>query len=259
MIKMKKINIILLIMLSLVLPVVLAGLSDEDIRFVAIQNEPLDVKEQCFNNNTYCSATSECNITVKNPTQTILVNNQIMTNQNSFHNYTLNIANTTSVGVYESTIICIDGTDKGYDTFNFKITSDGTLQSIAKSVMYIALLFIVVILFLICVYFTFNLDGKNIYDVGGEVLKVNIMKYVKFGLFFVSYLFFIFITYLCWLISDQYIGAASWFTMIFDNLHFFAWVFLFPIFFFGCILTIIKAFLDMQIYEAAKRGIPPRP
>lgn len=145
---MKKINIIILVTICLVLPTVLAGLSDDDVRFIGTQDQELDIKEQCFNNNSYCSSSGVCNITIKNPEQVILVNNMLMTNQNSFHNYTINSANTSTFGIYEATVVCADGTNKGYDTFFFKISPTGFVSK-PEYVTGLGVLLIGLLLFLI--------------------------------------------------------------------------------------------------------------
>ena len=61
----------------------------------------------------YCSPTSECNITIESPYGDILINNEKMTNQIAFHNYTLNSSFTNESGKYTRTIACIDGSKNG--------------------------------------------------------------------------------------------------------------------------------------------------
>lgn len=96
-----------------------------DNRFIGTQGETLDLKENCFNNNTYCSSLASCNLTVFAPDQRLLVNNQPMQNQLAYHNYTLTGVQTLDLGVYEATVNCIDNSLTGRETFNFLISTNG--------------------------------------------------------------------------------------------------------------------------------------
>lgn len=118
----KKIVLILTLIL-LALPIVNATV--DDIRFYGEQSQTLNLKEQCFNDGTYCSGASTCNITIYEPDMNLLINNQLMTNKGSHHNYTLNSSSTSILGVYEATAMCEDGTEANFDTFYYQITFTG--------------------------------------------------------------------------------------------------------------------------------------
>lgn len=87
-------------------------------------NSEVDLKIPCVkNDNSQCSASAVCNITISYPNNTIYVNNEVMTNSNVYFNYTLTNANTS--GEYPTVIYCVDGTDYGYSFFSFKLNQSG--------------------------------------------------------------------------------------------------------------------------------------
>jgi len=88
------------------------------------QNEPIDLKIQCIINGTYCSAAANCNTTILYPNGNLLVNNKAMTNQISFHNYTLPSSST--LGSYFCSVTCCNNSLCGTGTdCDFKITPTG--------------------------------------------------------------------------------------------------------------------------------------
>ncbi len=140
-----------------VLPMVNA---QEEPRFIAQQSVILDFKDQCFNNGTFCSSVSLCNATIYNPNTTVLVNNQPMTNQVSFHNFTLTAVETRALGSYQATVICKDGSVEGADTFFFEITPTGRVFSQAQGLTSFAILGAVLALAFLFMILGFKL-GNN--------------------------------------------------------------------------------------------------
>ncbi len=96
-------------------------------------NQELDLKRPCFNNGTWCSTSAVCNVTVFYPDDSVLVNNQLMTNQISFHNFTITNTDINKIGIYSTSITCTDtGGDlagNGFETFTFEVTGDGLKSS----------------------------------------------------------------------------------------------------------------------------------
>ncbi len=117
-------SIFILILLALVMPLVIA----EEVITIPF-NQEYDLKRQCFNNGTYCSSATVCNLTVNYPSGVNLVNNVLMTNQISFYNYTFPAVNISQFGRHISSVTCVDtGGDihgNGFDTFIIEVTGDG--------------------------------------------------------------------------------------------------------------------------------------
>jgi hypothetical protein len=89
------------------------------------QNTPTDLKIQCIINGTFCSGSATCNVSVTNPDGSLLINNQGMTNQGSFHNYTL--PDTATLGDYLCSATCCDGSYCGTGTdCDYMITTTGS-------------------------------------------------------------------------------------------------------------------------------------
>lgn len=83
----------------------------------------INFKLPCYNNGSYCSATAECYFTLAYPNSTILVDNQTMTNGGAYHSYT--IPDSSVVGTYAGSVVCLDSGYTGYSTFEIDITPEG--------------------------------------------------------------------------------------------------------------------------------------
>lgn len=113
-------NIILVgILILLVIPLVASQLTFQ-------QGAEADVKVPCINNGSYCSDTSVCNLTIVRPDGIILIDNEIMTFNTSYHNYTLLDSQTRTLGTHPSSVVCLDGSLRGASTFEIAITPSGT-------------------------------------------------------------------------------------------------------------------------------------
>ena len=86
------------------------------------QGESIDLKIPCANDGLPCSSVSTCNITINYPDGSNMVNNKLMTNNGTYHNYTL--PSSSVVGEYQTTVFCIDGADAGYKSFSIYVLND---------------------------------------------------------------------------------------------------------------------------------------
>jgi hypothetical protein len=84
-----------------------------------------DFKRPCFNNGSFCSAAATCNITMLYPGGAILKDNQLMTNQGSYHNITIVGSENDRLGIHRFIISCTDGKLSGEETGDIDITADG--------------------------------------------------------------------------------------------------------------------------------------
>jgi len=109
--------------------------------------EDAELKLACFDiDDNLCSSTVSCNITVFYPNMSVLVDNKRMTNQLTFHNYTIPSIQTR--GEYNAVVSCEKGgSTYGYSSFNFIVTgmpmtNQGTVAaSILLSLIGLAFLF----------------------------------------------------------------------------------------------------------------------
>jgi hypothetical protein len=107
----------------LVAVVLLCSLAFADASLFYKNGEVADIKVPCINNNTYCSPTSTCNITINYPNGSSYILNQEMTNSIVYFNYTL--PDTTLNGEYNTIVYCNDGSQNGYSLFSFMINNYG--------------------------------------------------------------------------------------------------------------------------------------
>ena len=86
----------------------------------------VDLTIQCEINETVCSNSATCNITVIRPDTSILINNLVMTNKGSgVFNYTLPKGSTWTNGRYASNVVCSDSGVNPNVSFWFDITPSG--------------------------------------------------------------------------------------------------------------------------------------
>ena len=112
--------------LIILMCIILIAMPLASAQMVFHQGQNADIKIPCLNStNSYCSNTAKCYLTVLYPNSSLLVNNIQMTNQGSFHNYTISNSSTKIIGEYSGTAQCNDAGGSGYSTFIFYITRDG--------------------------------------------------------------------------------------------------------------------------------------
>jgi len=221
------------------------------------QNQVLDYKIYCFDeDDNYCNNATICKITIFYPNSTVLINNQNMTWNPSYFHYTLNESQTNILGEYSGNAQC-NGTTGGYTSFNYWITYSGTKLTISHSLVYIMGWVIMIVIFIVCLIGAFAIKGDNEFDVGGEILKVNMNKYIKLGLAYLSYLLFVFVIFFSWQITLNFLFLnfiADILRMFFMILMYLA----FPLFLLTVVVSLMKWFLDMKLQKLAERGLPKR-
>jgi len=200
-------TIVLVLIVIAILPIVLADGDVEEnlIPEIYQQGTSVDIRESCTNAGSFCSGNATCNITIFSPHNFLLINNQPMTNQNSYHNYTLNTSQTTELGQYRYNILCVDGGDKGIDSFIMEITPSGTQPSTAQGMIYVIVLAISAIMFGVVLWIATGMDGENKFNEKGIVTLINIKKYVKFGLYVMAYLLIVWLSFLAWKASENFL------------------------------------------------------
>ena len=99
-----------------------------------------DIKIPCFNDDNYCSDTAECYLTINYPNGVNMINNQTMTNNGAYHNYTLSTTYTSVIGTYFASVVCLDDTTYGSSTFTYEITSTGASDELMNNIMFFVFL-----------------------------------------------------------------------------------------------------------------------
>lgn len=167
----------------------------------------------CNNNGALCNSKMNGNVTIIAANQSILVNNQIMTNNSQgVYNYTLSSSQTGSLGDY----LFIPTFYNIYGSFStpltFTVTPSGTIPSISEALIYIVMFFFVAFLTLASFIWAMNIEGANQYDDATKTLiDLNYGKYGRILLFGLSYTGLIVLSWLAWMISQNilWLGFAT--------------------------------------------------
>ncbi len=247
--------LLILGMMLMVLPMIPA--QEETSRFMARAGVPLDVKEQCFNNGTYCAPTALCNVTIFYPNQTTLIDNQPMTNTTSVHNFTLDGIQVESLGLYQVAAICKDGAVNGADTFFFRITPTGTVLSTAQGIIYLLVLLLATGLFCLSLLGAILIPFQNIRNEDHKVVQFNDLRYIKIFLWWMAYAFLTSIAFLMWNLTLGFLSfnvASNFFEWVWKALAVSFW----PIFVVFVLTILINFLMSRRLNEALRRGLPTR-
>lgn len=184
---------IIVLILSILVLLFSIELVNGETSYTYNQNTDVDLKISCFDeNNTVCDASTECFITIFYPDSTTLINNQSMTKQTTFYNYSLNTSQTSLLGTYSTVAYC-SGTTKGYSVFQYEII-DPNLASVdtGSGIFYIGLLFLLIIIFGFIIY--------------GLVKSEN--PIVKLSCLLGGYIFLAIIMFTLWQIAGIYLTST---------------------------------------------------
>lgn len=220
------------------------------------QGTDVDIKLNCVNNGSSCSASTICNITIMNPSMTLIIDNQQMTNNINYHNISLNSTHLEFNGEYEWQMYCNDSGTTGTGTGNFLVTPNGSVPSTAQGVMYSFLMVICIIILAFCIYGGIIIRGDNEFQMG-KLVSINVGKYIKMGLFFLSYLFFIFVSYLAWQISTNFLWISAG-SVVFRLIFITLWIALAPLFIAFVVIALVKWVIDIKLEKLAKRNLKVR-
>lgn len=116
---MRKQLFFIFLIVFLAVPIVAA--SDPTFQF----NKAFDLKRACSDRGFFCDNNFVCNISIIYPDGNTLVNNQRMTNNESFRNISINQGANNQLGFLEAIQSCNNGTTAGTETFPIAITGDG--------------------------------------------------------------------------------------------------------------------------------------
>jgi len=179
----------------------------------------------CKINGAVCTNNTNCNITIRYPNSSFLINNKITRNlNNSIFEFNLEDNQTTPKGEYTSTVVCFSGGYNGTDSFIYEVNPPGIrpteqrTESITRSIYFmfgIGILLFVAFLFASSsppvkwTFFIFSilffLTGLNIILVGLQDEVVNPKLENLFdGLTAISFLFYwfcAFILILMWFLT----------------------------------------------------------
>lgn len=193
-----------------------------------------------------------CNITsIKYPNSTAFINNVAMTKDGTDFNFTLGEEFVTERGNYLVNGEC----DLTVFVYDFEVTPTGTVLTTGQGILYVIFLFASVLLFSFCLFWVFNLPGKNESTPFGEIVSVNDLKYLKIFLVPICYVLFM------WIFALLHNITASFLILVGPE-KFFFWGyrillgFAYPLTIVGLYFLLLIIITDRRIIQALKKGRP---
>lgn len=115
---------ILVALITLTLVSAASSISISRLAYSYRAGAPVPIQNPCYYNGNNCPPTTSCNLTVFDPDNTVLVNNQPMTYGTTFFNYTLPNNNYT-IGTYKCDMVCSYAGISGSQRFYLDIGTGG--------------------------------------------------------------------------------------------------------------------------------------
>lgn len=224
--------------------------------FVSAQQQDLGtaVKGDCVNLIQTCDTCTYNNITrILFPNSSQAITSEVaMTKSETYYNYSFCITDT--IGTY---IVLghgdLDSSDTVW-TYNFDITGGGESVSTAKSIMYIGLLVVLILLLVISIFGIFNLPSGDNKNDDGKLVSINKLKYLRIVLFFTTWMVLTSI-----LFTSANIGLAYFSGGMFGNLLFKLYSVMFsltlPMVIFTFIYIFVGIFKDKETKSMIDRGM----
>ena len=128
------------ILLILFVAIVFINVVSAEPSYIFKQNEEVDLKVSCFKNDySFCAITTTCNLTIIFPNNDILIDNELMTNNVNYFNYTLSEGINSRIGEYPVSVSC-EGTYNGFSTFTYEVTETGESAGNYRIAIYIIII-----------------------------------------------------------------------------------------------------------------------
>jgi len=244
-IKELKMNRILLIMF---LSILLIG------NVMALENQGVGKQGENFTFIQTCSDASYITLsTVQFPNRSVSIINTNMTSLSGGaygYNFTNVIAGRYDIGGVSN------GCTKTFATY-FTITQSGMDTSVGGSIIYIAVLIILISLFILNAMIIKNLPHSNPRADSGNILSISLLKYLKPTLVVLGWGFIILILFISSNIAEAYLGHSfgNLFFTLFKLLA--SWQLIMLVVFLYIIYIAVNIFKDIQLKHFFDRGYSP--
>lgn len=159
----------------------------------ATTGEVLDLKVSCED-----FTCSNVNITILYPNSTTLINNQPMTSNGYYANFSLIPPINGEYNYFYS-----DGINSSEG--NFITSPTGQTVSTQTAILYTIILIFMVFIFLLALYGAINLPMKNNKNMEGDTISINWLKYLKLACFGIAYAFMTSTLFIIWTICYAFL------------------------------------------------------
>lgn len=220
------------------------------------QDKSLDIRHSVRIGGAPTSAAS-CNITVFSPNKTVLVSFQPMSFSSTAqtYNYTVPSANVSQFGEYCYDVTCVASPLNQTDSFCIQVNPIGANSSVQESLIYIAMMIFIGILFCVCFYYGFMIPFSNTRNEYQEIIDINWKKYLKMFCIGMAYLLLVVEIYFVWNLSFGYLylrSLSEFFRTVYVILFSLSWGII-PLI---VIICIVKLFSDRNVQNLINKGIP---
>lgn len=186
----------------------------------------IDFKESCTFNGAVCNSSASCNLSIKYPNSTYLIQDELMTNKlNGDFNYTLYESETGVIGEnYKWDMYCcqVGFCNEAHGIYNINLL--GTELTTQESLIYILLTAGVFLIFGLSFYFAIAIPYSNKKNEKGAIIQITKTKYIKILMIGVTYALFVWFLNLLIGVSNNftnltlYYGFISFLFITFINL-----------------------------------------
>jgi len=160
--------------------------------------------------------------------------------------------NFTELGQISIVLWCNDSTMGGFVSTSFEVTGTGHGLSQAKSLLYIVILSVLVLLFIVNMVIIPMLPSGNIKE--GELITINHLKYVRSVLYVTAYMLLVSITFTTSNLAIAYLEDGMFGSLLFTIFEMLSWLML-PMVVVWLIYVFYMIFQDKQTKNMLSRGI----
>lgn len=167
--------------------------------------------------------------------------------------YTYNFCGTNDLGSY-----VVNGcSDLSCWSFDFEVNSTGQETTIFQGLIYILALAILTGIFFLGGWGSFAIPSQDITTNEGEIMKINWLKYAKWGCMTLTWLCGVWILYICWNLSYAF-AFFSTLENVFKVLFFVAMTLSIVTLPVAWVFGVIHYFHDRKWDEMIQRGLTPK-
>lgn len=196
---------------------------------------------------------TSCNVTsVKFPNSTEADSDKLMTKDGVEYNYTF--CNTVSLGGYIVNGLCTNGSESVAWAYDFEITYDGNTLDNAKSILYLGLIGILILLFVLVVIAIPRLPNGKVVNERGILIDINNLKYLRPVFYAVAWFLLLGIIFITSNISIAYLPTAlfgEFFFMLFRIMM----ILSYPMILFFFIYMFVIILKDREVKRMIERGV----
>ena len=250
-------KLIITLTIILILPLVFAETNTRAVDDIFKCDSIINYAKPCFNNNSYCSSSTNCNFTIFNPDNTLFINNQVATNNIANYNISLNLS-CNNLGIYKVDMICNDAGSLGAATFYFENSRTGNIITTAEAIIYIVFIIGIIFTLMLSLFGAIRIPFRDTTSPeNGLIVSVNDMKYLKVILIVFTYILLMFFFGVTRSITANFLflnGAHRVFNLLYNILFAFVW----PLIVLSLLFTILLYVESKKIKNALARGVPFR-